>query len=233
MFLKLNYNIILFFLIVSILRLHAFDFELTVLIQANQRECFHQVLEAGRTIEVEYEVLNGGDFDINFWFYSPSNRVLQSDFKKRDGHQVLKLEETGEYRFCLDNSISRFHQKQVYFSLRPVNEHGQSAFEHTTESWMKTMDVDQLGDLQTKIQDIRDTFQRIYDHMETAQHYQSNFRNNEGQDRVILEKNYERINFWSIINLTLMIAVTIIQVLTIRSLFESKSAYGKLLRGRK
>ncbi|CAF1250208.1 unnamed protein product [Adineta ricciae] len=122
---------------------------------ANQRECFHQVLDAGRTIEIEYEVVVGGDYDINFWFYSPTNRVLQSDFKKRDGHQTLKLEETGEYRFCFDNSFSRFSHKQVYFSLRPVNEQGQSVVEHVTESWMKTMEVDQLGELQAKVQDIR------------------------------------------------------------------------------
>lgn len=157
MFYKLKSNLFfLFFLILSIIRSYvAFDIELTVLIQANQRECFHQVLDAGRTVEVEYEVVVGGDYDINFWFYSPTNRVLQSDFKKRDGHQTLKLEETGEYRFCFDNSFSRFSHKQVYFSLRPVNEQGQSVVEHATESWMKTMEVDQLGELQAKIQDIR------------------------------------------------------------------------------
>ena len=69
--------------------------------------------------------------------------------------------------------------------------------------------------------------------METAQHYQSSFRNYEVHDRLILENNFQRINFWSIINLTLMITVTIVQVITIRSLFESKSAYGRLLRGKK
>ena len=69
--------------------------------------------------------------------------------------------------------------------------------------------------------------------METAQRYQNVFKNYEVHDRIILENNFYRINFWSIINLTLMIAVTFIQVITIRSLFESKSAYGKFLRGKK
>lgn len=69
--------------------------------------------------------------------------------------------------------------------------------------------------------------------METAQRYQNVFKNFEVHDRILVEKNFERINFWSIINLVLMITVTIIQVVTIRSLFESKSAYGKFLRGKK
>jgi protein ERP2 len=69
--------------------------------------------------------------------------------------------------------------------------------------------------------------------METAQRYQNVFKNFEMHDRILVENNFERINFWSIINLSLMIIVTIIQVITIRSLFESKSAYGKFLRGKK
>lgn len=69
--------------------------------------------------------------------------------------------------------------------------------------------------------------------METAQRYQNVFKNFEVHDRLLVEKNFERINFWSIINLVLMITVTVIQVVTIRSLFESKSAYGKFLRGKK
>ncbi len=69
--------------------------------------------------------------------------------------------------------------------------------------------------------------------METAQRYQNVFKNYEVHDRILVENNFDRINFWSVINLTLMIAVTIIQVITIRSLFETKSAYGKLLRGKK
>jgi protein ERP2 len=69
--------------------------------------------------------------------------------------------------------------------------------------------------------------------METAQRYQNVFKNYEMHDRILIENNFQRINFWSIINLTLMIGVTIVQVITIRSLFETKSAYGKFLRGKK
>jgi protein ERP2 len=155
MFSRFNFNIVILFLITLISSLHAFDIELTVLIPANQRECFHQVLETGKTVEIEYEVLAGGDIDINYWFYSPSNRVLQSDFKKRDGHQTLKLEETGEYRFCFDNSLSRFNQKQVYFSVRLINEQGHNEYDRVTESWMKDVDRDDLGDLQSKIQEFK------------------------------------------------------------------------------
>ena len=69
--------------------------------------------------------------------------------------------------------------------------------------------------------------------MEGAQRYQKAFNNFELFDRVIAENNFERVNLWSIIHIVLMITVTVIQVVTIRSLFETKSSYGKFLRGKK
>ena len=158
MFYKLNLHLILIFLTILPVPLHAIDIELTVLIPAYQHECFHQVLESGKTIEVEFEVVVGGDIDINYWFYSPTNRVLQSDFKKRDGHQILKLEETGDYRFCFDNSFSRFSHKQVYFSLRLLDEQGFNKGDLVTEAWMNDIERDDLGDLQSRIQDFKVIF---------------------------------------------------------------------------
>lgn len=79
----------------------------------------------------------------------------------------------------------------------------------------------------------KDTFQRIWDNMEAAQRHQKAFNNYEMHDRVIAENNFERVNLWSIIHLILMITVSIVQVVTIRSLFEAKSPVGKLLRGKK
>lgn len=79
----------------------------------------------------------------------------------------------------------------------------------------------------------KDTFQRIWDNMEAAQRHQRAFNNFEMHDRVIAENNFERVNFWSIVHMVLLISVSVLQVVTIRSLFETKSAYGKLLRGKK
>ena len=156
MFYPVGWNLFLLsLLLLLIIPLHSFDIELTVLIPANERECFHQPLEAGKTIEIEYEVVVGGDNDINYWFYSPSNRLLHSDFKKRDGHHTLKLEETGEYRFCFDNSFSRFSQKQVYFSLSPAYDNDQSHHDQANEPWMTDMEKDDLGELQEKVADLK------------------------------------------------------------------------------
>lgn len=133
--------------------LFGIDTELTVIVPANKRECFYEVFQQDLTLEIEYEVLIGGDSDINYWFYSPTNRVLQSDAKKHDGHRIIKLEETGEYRFCFDNSFSRFTQKQVYFSLRSLDEHGKP--DNKKGGLIEKIDPDQLGELQNKFEEIK------------------------------------------------------------------------------
>ena len=69
--------------------------------------------------------------------------------------------------------------------------------------------------------------------MEAAQRHQKAFNNYEMHDRVIAENNFERVNFWSVVHLVLMVTVSVVQVVTIRSLFESKSNVGKFLRGKK
>ena len=52
----------------------------------------------------------------------------------------------------------------------------------------------------------------------------------EARDRSILEDNYSRVNFWSSVQLFIMVSVGLVQVLMIRSLFEDRSKVGKILR---
>ncbi|CAF0877863.1 unnamed protein product [Didymodactylos carnosus] len=221
---------LLSFIILSLLNRYVFglDIDYTILIGASQHECYHQTLEKGNTLEFMYDVFAGGDYDISFWLYSPVNRLMQSDFKQRDGQHSLVLVETGDYRFCFDNSFSSFSQKQVYFSIRLVN-----TTEEDDETWMADVPKDDLGDLQTRTEEFKAVFMRLWANMEQIQRYQQSFRNFEGHDRVMGEHNFERVNFWSMVHLAVLISVGLIQVIMIRSLFEDRSRVGKILRGNK
>lgn len=44
----------------------------------------------------------------------------------------------------------------------------------------------------------------------------------EARDRNIQESNFDTVNFWSIINLVVMMLVSAVQVYLVRSLFEDK-----------
>lgn len=44
----------------------------------------------------------------------------------------------------------------------------------------------------------------------------------EARDRNIQESNFDRVNFWSLVNLAVMMLVSAVQVYLVRSLFEDK-----------
>lgn len=69
------------------------------------------------------------------------------------------------------------------------------------------------------------------DNLERAQRIQNLFKAYEIVDRNLMEHNFERVNFWSLVNISLMVCVGVIQVVMIRSLFEDKSKLGRVLRG--
>lgn len=43
--------------------------------------------------------------------------VIMDGEKEREGDFVFTATETGEYRFCFDNSVSTFSDKMVYFEI--------------------------------------------------------------------------------------------------------------------
>lgn len=78
---------------------------------------------------------------------------------------------------------------------------------------------------------MKETFTKVVDNLEKAQRIQNLFKAYEIIDRNLMEHNFERVNFWSLVNISLMVCVGVIQVVMIRSLFEDKSKIGRVLRG--
>jgi len=101
-----------------ILKCEGFTVELSAIVEAGNRECYHQYLEAGLSMEVDFQVISGGDgLDITFWASSPKNVVVSHMQNQQSGRPTFKTSETGEYKFCFDNSFSRFSSKQVHFFI--------------------------------------------------------------------------------------------------------------------
>ena len=53
---------------------------------------------------------------------------------------------------------------------------------------------------------------RVRVHMKKVQRIQEEFREVESRDRSIVEHNYERVNFWSAVNLIVVMIVGFLQV---------------------
>ena len=66
--------------------------------------------------------------------------------------------------------------------------------------------------------------------MKKSRHLQEQIRAHEFRDQSIAEHNFERINFWSFVQVAIMIAAGLTQVMMIRSIFDEKSPVRKLFK---
>ena len=178
--------------------------------------------------------MSGGDLDISLWISSPTNRVIVHHQRKMTGQPQFKTDENGEYRICFDNSYSRFASKQVHFYMGVLENEEFVDPNFNIEPVLNApkLDQDQLGELDEKLGTFRETFHRVYNNLERAQTHMTAFKIFELADRELMEQSFERVNFYSVFSIILMLVVGAIQTFMIRSLFEDRSRIGKVLRGK-
>lgn len=200
---------------------------MTISVAAGLRECFFHSAIAGDVIEIDYQVIDGGhgDFDISFELVDPSGRILYADFKKTENSQRHRVNDEGDYRFCFDNTFSRFNPKTVFFEIIVENE--DAAPNAGDDEWNNDATLfdgltpEEFYDM--KVEDLQNAFGRIRTHLSKARQVQDLLKSFEARDRNIAEENYFRVNVWSMFQIFLMIAVGSIQVWMLRSLFEIDS----------
>ncbi|XP_064634670.1 transmembrane emp24 domain-containing protein 1-like [Lineus longissimus] len=198
------------------------DSEFTVAVEAGQRACFFAAnIQKDANFEVEYQVIEGGDLDVNFILQSPSGSVLLSELKKSDNVHKITAKESGDYQICFDNSFSRFTRKLVFFEVVTDEE-------DPTQDWSKVAAAETEIDI--KLEDFRMTMDKVKRNLEKTQQTQKVLAVLESKDRSVMEQNYDRVNTWSVVQLAIMITVSISQIVLIRSLFDDKSKVRKIFQ---
>ncbi|XP_012936623.1 transmembrane emp24 domain-containing protein 5 [Aplysia californica] len=289
------------------------DFDLTVDIAPGKQECFWHPFPQSVDVEVDYQVIDGGDMDIDMLVAGPDNRIYQSDLRKTENVVRFKTTSAGDYKICFDNTFSRISNKIVYFEvfiedgsdddefdgddskLTFEGEDIQGQLDMTMEDFMYTIlhninynqncgwfkttsagdykicfdntfsrisnkivyfevfiedgsDDDEFdgddskltfegediqGQLDMTMEDFMGILERAKKNIERSVQVQTLIRIHEAKDRNTQESNFYRVNFFSCFQLAVMIAVALVQVITIRSLFyEKKPASGSSLKAR-
>ncbi|EYC09274.1 hypothetical protein Y032_0061g3253 [Ancylostoma ceylanicum] len=81
--------------------------DFTVEVPPGKFQCFFQPVDVTKhkTMEVDYQVVDGGDLNINFMILMGANMLVQENMKT-DGSHRLDLQTSGDYQVCFDNSFS-------------------------------------------------------------------------------------------------------------------------------
>lgn len=85
---------------------------------------------------------------------------------------------------------------------------------------------EEVYDLQ--VQDIQDSIHTVKAHLTKARQVQEILRSHEARDRNLIEESFFRVNAWSTFQVIAMLVVGAIQVLMVRSLFDTESKVNKL-----
>ena len=213
--------------------------EFTTTVGPGAEDCFYVPVKSGEYLEIEYQVIDGeqGELDIDFFITGPEGNVIVAESRKSDSaHRTTGLE-AGDYRLCFDNSFSIFSSKTVFFDVTTDNgeDAGHDGEDENNNAWGELdkefyagLREEEIYDIQ--VQDIKDSVAKVRGHLTTAQHHQDQLRAFEARDRNVAESNFSRVNFWSVCHVVALLITGMIQVITVRSLFDDKSVLRRLLK---
>ncbi|XP_037816991.1 transmembrane emp24 domain-containing protein 5 [Lucilia sericata] len=227
---KVHINKILTFsvLLLLLVKVQAYDKEMTVHVDAGKKECFFHNVKLGETIDIEYQVIDGGhgDLDISFSLADPIGLIIVTDFKKPENIHRHDVQKEGDYRFCFDNTFSTFNRKTVFFELIVEKEGEQNLGDDQWNDVLEGLTPEEYYEM--KVQDIMDYVGRIRMQMTKARQIQDMLRSHEARDRNLAESNFSKVNTWSLFQICAMVAVGLLQVFLVRSIFDTNTRMSKV-----
>lgn len=181
--------------------------ELTFELPDNEKMCFHELIEKGTKSTLEFQVVMGGNYDVDMELTAPNGQILYKDVKKQYDSFTWNADFKGIYTFCFSNEFSTFTHKVVYFDLQVGEE--------------KPI-VENLGEHATAMTLIETSAVNIFEELNRVLDLQTHFRLREAQGRAFAEDLNDRVLYWSIGESLLIILIGIGQIMVLRSFFTTK-----------
>jgi len=151
------------------------------------------------------QVQSGGSFDLDFEVTGADGKVVLEGNKERQGDYVFSAPVVGEYSFCFSNVMSTFAEKLVDFDI---------TVEH---------DLEKKNALKGSEEDVKMTeaLDKVGNGMANIARNQKFFRTRENRNFATVKSTESRV-FWFNVGISLLtIAMSIIQVWTVRMFFRA------------
>lgn len=190
--------------------------ELTFELRDREKQCFHEDIEIGTKASIVFQVIHGGELDVDMIVYSPSKTILYQDSKTKWDAFEWNATEAGQYTFCFGNEFSITSNKLLYFEFIVGDEvdHDSLLPENTPEH-KAALDV-------MKFQIAAQT---IYENLETISEAQTSYRLAEASQRKRAEDLRSRVNWWSASETCAVVLISFIQLWLVKGMFARHNAY--------
>jgi len=208
----------------------------TVVVPAGVSHCYFQPMTKGTAFEIEYQVLEGGDLDINFSLWTPSGQFLFNDARSEEGLHEVSSAEDGDYKICFGNEFSRMTDKTVFWEIFTEEEYDYDEEDYYDEddyddealavakAWKDDLANEEAteGMIEEKVKEMQTKLMKMKTNLHRTSQFQSVLRAFEQKDRNVIEANLKRVNNWSTVHLGVMLTTALLQVFLLRSFFSAK-----------
>jgi len=172
----------------------------------NEKQCFYEDLHKGNKTTVEFQVVTGGNYDVDCTISGPGDRILFNKVKEQYGDYTWTADVDGIYSVCFSNEFSTFSHKIVYIDWQVGEEKPLPGLEEHT----------------TALTQMESSAQTIHENLNAIDDYQTHYKLRETQGRRRAEDISERVLYWSIGETVCILTITIGQVLILRNFFSDK-----------
>jgi len=184
--------------------------EYTFELPDNEKQCFHEVIDKGVKSTLEYQVITGGNYDVDMELVGPNGQLLYKESKKQYDSFTWTADVKGEHRFCFSNEFSTFTHKVVYFDLQVGDD--------------DVPLMPDIGDHATAMTQMESSAVTIHEALKVVTDYQTHHKLRESKGRAFAEDLNERVQFWSIGETVVVLLIGVGQVLVLRSFFTDKKS---------
>ncbi|KAF8933662.1 supernatant protein factor, C-terminal domain-containing protein [Dissophora ornata] len=173
-----------------------------VVVPAQERRCFFEILKKGDNLHVSFQVGEGGHLDIDFWMTDPSNTLVEDATKEASATYNHEAKVNGKHEYCFSNAFSTITEKTVGFNALVMEPYREDAT-HKADPL-----ENEIRELAAGIQEIRNeqeyTLARERTHRNTA------------------ESTNSRVVWWSLFQSGILFLVCVFQITYLKRFFEVK-----------
>ncbi|CCF60436.1 hypothetical protein KAFR_0K00810 [Kazachstania africana CBS 2517] len=175
----------------------------TVNLPAFSKECFyHDLISNDDTLVVSYQVLTGGNFEIDFLITGPDGSTIVDEKQKKYSDFLLKSFGLGQYSFCFSNSYGTA-LKKVEITLEKE----------------KTLEVDHSNTEDVIANNAIEEIDRNLNKMNKVMNY---LRAREWRNMSTVSSTESRLKWLSILVMLVMVGISVGQAIIIQLFFKSR-----------
>ena len=180
----------------------------TITLPSFTQECvYHDLTSKSEALVVSYQVLTGGNFEIDFEITAPDGNKIVQEKQKKYSDFLLRSFGLGQYKFCFSNSYGTAVKKVEMTVELEKNTDDDSNANTNTDDVIANNAIDEI--------------ERTLNKISKTMNY---LRAREWRNMSTVESTGSRLKWFSIVVMGLMVGVSVIQALVIQLLFKSRTS---------